>query len=528
MRSLVNTLALSITFLAIVPLLGLLVGLIDPTKNPFIPVTPSFTALFQQSRIFYFMVNTAGLGGIVTILALLLGVWLAWGEQRYDYRGRKVLAVLSLLPMAVPSYITASTLRYSLSPGSWLGEQLGLPIFVGFLPAVIVLTLVTTPYVHLLISAALNRASLAEEEAARSLGCSRWRLFRLVIMPNLRPAIAFSGLLTLLYVISDFGSVAILDTQVLTWRLYQAVEHQQLAQATLLGVVILLLAMPIVMIARWIHTQLSRPQVSNPRMPVRLPLVGWRLVLMYVLHGVVIVLGLGLPAWTLVEWCIGGWLNQLTFASLQQPIMDTLAVGLVGTFITVAAGFLPAWVAARGPNWLGRLIEHGVYITSALPGILLAFGLLLAALLTSRKLGFGGSLYQSLLQSGILLMLGYLMHFIAKAYAGLKTSILLIDQRLLESAKVLGATQVRWLQKVVLPTLLPGIATAFILVFLAIIKELPVTLLLGNAVGIRTLSFRIFDRYQDAFLHDAGLAGLMLLVLSLAIMLLTLRWRHHV
>jgi len=53
-------------------------------------------------------------------------------------------------------------------------------------------------------------------------------------------------------------------------------------------------------------------------------------------------------------------------------------------------------------------------------------------------------------------------------------------------------------------------------------------LLLGGAMGWRTLAFRFFDRYQEAFLHDAGLAGLMLLLFSFILLVVALPWRRHV
>ena len=77
-----------------------------------------------------------------------------------------------------------------------------------------------------------------------------------------------------------------------------------------------------------------------------------------------------------------------------------------------------------------------------------------------------------------------------------------------------------------LPAVAPGAAAAYLLLFLQLVKDLPVTLML-QPIGVQTLSFRVFDRYQDAFLHDAGLAGLALVTVALSGQLATLRWRRH-
>ncbi|MDP6934787.1 MAG: ABC transporter permease subunit, partial [Myxococcota bacterium] len=108
------------------------------------------------------------------------------------------------------------------------------------------------------------------------------------------------------------------------------------------------------------------------------------------------------------------------------------------------------------------------------------------------------------------------------------TGFLLLDQRQVESARVLGATRWKILRRVTLPNLAPSIAVAFLIGFNAIVKELPVTLLLGGATGLRTLSFRIWDRYSESLWHDAGLAGLLLVALAMGPVLLTLSWRRDV
>ncbi|MEC7986881.1 MAG: ABC transporter permease subunit, partial [Myxococcota bacterium] len=103
-----------------------------------------------------------------------------------------------------------------------------------------------------------------------------------------------------------------------------------------------------------------------------------------------------------------------------------------------------------------------------------------------------------------------------------------LDPRQEESAQLLGASPKRWFYTIAMPQLHPSLKAAYLIAFLAIIKELPVTLLLGGATGMKTLAFRIWDRYEEALWHDAGLSGLILLCTSLVLCLITLRWRRHV
>ena len=136
--------------------------------------------------------------------------------------------------------------------------------------------------------------------------------------------------------------------------------------------------------------------------------------------------------------------------------------------------------------------------------------------------------YAWITASGILLLIGYAMRFMAEAFGPLYSGITQLDIRQEESAKLLGASDIKWFHKIAFPLLKPNISAAYLIVFLAIIKELPVTLLLGGATGMKTLAFRIWDRYEEALWHDAGLSGLILLCISLLLCLLTLRWRRYV
>lgn len=522
--------AVLVLVIVLIPLIGLLLGLWAGPQHPFMGASASLADIFRQAGVLKLLVNTVSLAAIVSIFSTLVGLWFAWVEQRAQYPGVKLLGVCNLLPLAMPSFVIALTLRETFAPSSFFGTLFHLPVFSGFVAAAIVLTISTLPYSQLLLSAALKRGSLSEEEAARCLGAAKHSVFWHVVLPKLRPSFAFAWLISILYVISDFGAVAILDTPVLTWRLYQAVGYQQLSQATLLGFVIMVFSIPVLFIARALHgVALEITQVGNPRPTVRHRLQLPTLIATYSLHVLVIGLGVLLPVLTLGLWVYRGWLHQLVFAPILPPIVDTLAVSIPSALGIAVLALLPAWAVARSTGrYSGWLIEQSTYITSCLPGILLAFGLMLTSLFVSRLSTNPAFVYQLILNSGILLFLGYAMRFIAEAYAGLKSAILLFDPRLTEIARTLNTPVWTYLTKVFIPSLMPGLTVAFILVLMNLVKELPVSLLLGSAMGLRTLSYQVYDYYQQAFLHDAGLAGLVILLLSFTLLTLTLRWRRHV
>ncbi|MEE2788908.1 MAG: ABC transporter permease subunit, partial [Myxococcota bacterium] len=114
--------------------------------------------------------KTLGLAITVSIGALINGSWLAWTVSRHAFRGRRVVAALTVMTLATPSYLMAAIVRESFAPAGLLGAIFGLNgQFTGFWPAAVVLTIACTPYVYILMRAAFQECPPAEEEAARCL-----------------------------------------------------------------------------------------------------------------------------------------------------------------------------------------------------------------------------------------------------------------------------------------------------------------------------------------------------------------------
>jgi iron(III) transport system permease protein len=525
MPSIVGTLGISL--LVLVPLLGLLNAIIDRPADPFSGETPTLEQLIHGARVWNLLLHSVLLAVVVAVGSVLAGGWMAWVEYRTHFKGHRWITLLALLPMAMPSYIVAASVRSALSPGGWIGDAFGLPQMTGSIIASLVLIAVTAPLSQLIIGAALQRCSAAEEEAARSLGASPWRVFTSITMPHLRSAIGFSGLIALLYAISDFGAVAVLDMPVLTWRLYSAVEGQEVAKAAVLGAALLLATLPLFVVSRWVRGEFNAHSVANPRQVAPRPLTALPFSISILILMLTVGLGLVIPILTLGSWVAEGLSRNLEFVNPISSVVDTLFAAILGAFVTLLFAWFPAWAVALKQRKKQRagILEDATYVTSALPGVLLALGLMAAALQVTKHLPAGA--YASLLGTGLLLMLGYSTRFVAEVFAPLRVAFLSLDPRQEESARVLGAsTWKRW-RKVTLPALAPGLAVAWVIGFNAIVKELPVTLLLGGATGLRTLSFRVWDRYNESLWHDAGLAGLLLVALALGSVLMTLSWRRH-
>lgn len=507
--------------LAIVPLVALAWTAAFPAPDPFGGPPPGLLDVAQQAGLVGLLVRSVVLALGVSAWVVPLGTALAWAEHRLVFPLRRLLTLTTLLPLAMPSYVLAASVARGLGPSGML------PLFerVSGLPAaVLVIGVVTVPYVQLVVGSALVNGSAAEEEAARALGASPWRVFVDVVLPRIRPALATSMLLAMLYALSDFGAVAVLDTPVLTWRLYQAVAGQELARAAVLGGALLGATVPLFIASRALQGRRTASQVANPRPPARRRASPVEALVVGGTALVVVGLGVVFPVLSLVSWTIEGLREGATFAPLWKPVTHTLFAAAVGTVVTTVLAAVPAVVV--GARRRSGALDPVTYGTSALPGVLLAFGWILAALGLARALP-GTGWYAAWLSSGALLFIGYATRYLAEAYTPMKTTVWRFDRRLLQAHRALGGSPSRFVFRVALPELAPGLAAGALLAFLAILKELPVTLLLGSATGLTTLAFRVWDRSSEALWHDAGAAGLCLLALATLGVLASLSWRRR-
>jgi iron(III) transport system permease protein len=166
------------------------------------------------------------LATVVTAASVTVAVPLAWLTTRTDLPGRRVWAVLTALPLVIPSYVGGFVLVSMLGPRGLLQDALTpfgverLPEIYGLPGAALALTLFSYPYVLLTVRGALRGMDPALEEASRSLGSGSWSTFFRVTLPQLRPAIVAGALLVALYSLSDFGAVSLLQFDSFSREIY--------------------------------------------------------------------------------------------------------------------------------------------------------------------------------------------------------------------------------------------------------------------------------------------------------------------
>lgn len=415
-------------------------------------------------------VRSLVLTGAVTALATVIGVTAAWLVARTDLPGRRLWRVAMVLPLAVPSYVSAFV---------WIEAVPGL---AGFPGAVLVLTLVTFPYVFLPALAALQALDPAHEEVAASLGHGRASIAWRVTVGQIRPSIAAGALLVALYALSDFGAVALMRYEVFTWVIYGA--YRSGFDPTRAAVLSLLLVALAVVLVLWEARVRGRAAVRTgsgvARRGRQVRLGQWRVP---ALLGLSAVLGAAVvvPAASIVVWAVTGAADVLAAGDLVPAIVATLVLAVLSAAACTALAVPVGVLAARHPGRGSRVLERATFTGHALPGIVVAIAMVYV----------GVTLLRPIYQQVPLLVLGYVVLFLPLAVVGARTAVEAVPVRAEEVARGLGASRGAVLRRVTLPVAAPGIAAAAVMVLLSTMKELPVTLLL-HPTGTETLATELW------------------------------------
>jgi sulfate/thiosulfate transport system permease protein len=196
----------------------------------------------------------------VTAVNVVMGPIIAWVLVRDRFWGKALLEVLIDIPFALPTIVAGLVLLSLYGPGSPLGVDIANQrpaVFLAFL-------FVTLPFVVRMVQPVLETLERDVEEAAASLGASRFTTFRRVILPSLMPAIAAGAALSFARGVSEYGSLVLLSgnlpfqTEVTSVRILSSIENNNLASAAAVATVLLVISLVVIVALDVIQRKVAR------------------------------------------------------------------------------------------------------------------------------------------------------------------------------------------------------------------------------------------------------------------------------
>lgn len=462
----------------------------------------------------------------------VLGTGLAWLVTAYDFPGRRAFQWMLVLPMAVPAYIMGfiyiATFDFA-GPVQSFARDIGLAALVfpdirsGW-GAIVVMTLVLYPYVYLLAKAGFEEQSATAIEAARALGASKSRTFFKVALPLARPSIAAGVSLALMEAVADFATVryfnfpTISDGILRTWTgLMDIGAASELAGLLAILMLALLLAERRLRSRRAYHQSKGRTQSSDA-----IQLLGWRKAAAFLTCVAVLIAAFGIPAGQLSIWATSE-LAEMTSSEVRTYVelgVNSLTLAGLAAAVSVALALVMAGMARLQKGRLVQWASRSVNVGYSIPGAVIAVGVIIPLAAFDRTVNewtqawWGVSPGLILTGSLVGLTYAYAVRFMAIAYSSVDSSMDKISPNIVAAARSLGAGPLRSIVRIKLPLILPGLLAGATLVFVDVMKELPITVML-RPFGYDTLAIWVWQMAAESLWSAAALPALAIVVAGL-------------
>ena len=475
---------------------------------------------------------------------LVIGIGTAWLVTMARFPLRGVYEWALLLPFALPAYVLAYTYTGLLDAGGpiqeWLRTDLAMTAVVAWFPdirslagAVAMLTLALYPYVYMLARAAFLEQTAGLLEVSRTLGHGPWRSFVVVSLPMARPGIAAGLSLVVMETLNDYGTVDFFAVDTFTTGIYRTwFGLGEPAAAAQLSAVLMLFVCAVLIAERYsrgggrVHQTTRRTH----RLPGR-TLGGARGLAASGACALPILFGFVLPAlalavWTLdnaaevFDWRYAGFAFNSFFLSALTAVI-AVSVAVIFAY-GIRLGGRPEIVASARLAGLGY----------AVPGSVIAVGILLFSarfdntvdLWARETLGMSTGLIFTGTVAGVIF--AYLVRFMAISIGTVESSLARITPNMDAAARSLGQKPRGVLVRVHLPLMWGSLATACLLVFVDVMKELPATLIL-RPFNFDTLAVRAHQLASDEQLALAAGPALGIVAVGiLPVVLLSRSIRH--
>ena len=438
--------------------------------------------------------NTVRLTVVVSALCTIIGVAAAWLVERTDVPGRRVWAVLLVVPLAIPDFVVSF---------GWASLSTDVS---GFRGAVLVMTLAIYPLVYLPVAASLRNADPALEEVARSLGHGRLRTWWRVTVGQARVAILGGCLLVALVILAEYGAFEILGYQTFTTEIFTEFDLPfNIAAACGLSLVLVVLGLVVLggeAVGRG-RGRASRADRMAQRVTGRHTLGRWKVPALVGLSALV-ALALGVPVASAAYWWVAGAQDVLQGLSILDATWHTALYSACAAAISTLMALPVAVLAIRHRTRARALLERSTYLVLAMPGLVIALSI------AYFSENYAGGLWY---QTAPMLVAAYAIMFFPLALVGVRTSVAQAPPRLEEVARSLGTRRLAVFWRVTRPLVTPGLAASFCLVFLSAVTELTATLIL-HPTGVETLATQ-FWQYQQALAYGQA-APFALLMIAIA------------
>ena len=491
--------------------------------------------------------NTAAVVAAAGAGAFVIGVTLAFMNERTDARLGWAADILPVLPMLVPPVAGAIGWVFLATPVSGflnsgiraVLNHIGVhltegPLHIYSWPGLVfVYMLYLTPFVYLPMSAALRGIDSATEEAARVCGAAPWETMRRITVPSLRPAVGAAllyvvgngfAMFTVPIVIGTQSNITVLPVKIVT---AMTTYPQDLAAALGLGFWVVV----VVGAAWWLQTRLATSgahatiggkgagttlvRLGPWRWPARLAMVGYLCATSVLPFLALLVVSLQ-PFWNpRIVWGslgLGNFRHMIHDSQLGVGLRNSVLLALVTATITIVTTAVVVSIIHGRRSRVGRLVDGVMKVPLVVPHVVFAVGLVLAFAAAPFRLS----------GTFLILALGYLILYLPQAAVQATAAFAQVGAPLREAASVSGAGPGRVFRSVQLPLMVPGLAAGWALLFVLMAGDVTASVMLAGS-NTPVVGFVIVNEWETGTFAGIAALSVIIALVSSAIVLTALR-----
>ena len=463
----------------------------------------------------------------VSFFTFIIGVSTAWLVSTSSFYGRKFFEWALILPLAVPTYIVAiayaGIFDYT-GPiqqfTQWLGFNLGPGFFeiVNIQGVMVIMSFVLYPYVFVLARAWFVNQSSTLLETGRMLGSNPTRTFFTLALPVARPAIVAGLSLVIMEVLNDYGAVKYFGVNTLTTGIFRSwFSLGDIAAAIYMCAVLMAVVFLILGLEKWQRGKARYNENRSGSKPLQRynPSRGKK-VLITLWCSLPIIVGFLLPVLQLINW----WLvsdTRIVDPSFARLVSNSFLLAATTSILGVSVALFLIYSIKLYPFWLMRILGKFSTLGYSIPGAVIAVGIMIPLLYFDHwitnylenywEMGLGFVLSGTLMG----LVFAYIVRFLAVAYYPVEASFRKTSDYFLGASRVLGVPPAKTLRKIYIPLIKTGILSGALLLFVDVLKELPLTLIM-RPFNFNTLATRAFELASDEMVTEAAAPALVIIL----------------
>ncbi len=536
------TLIVIVGFLTVCPVVMLVLGSFSRGFGTFGRFTvEKYVAAYTDPAFAGILVNTAIFTLGSALVATALALFLAYVNTRTNIPGKFLFGVISIIPMMIPHILFAVSWVLLLNPSNgilnrWLMEGFGLSkaLFnIYSLPGMILVEgLLDLPIAYLIIAPAMRSFDVALEESSKVCGASNLRTLTRVTLPVLRPAILAAAILVVVRSLASFAVPSVIGIPgriyVLSTHIYRVIStgfSADYGKASAIGMSALAASILLIYLYRYLTAESSRYVTISSRgfKPTLIDLkrskypifavVGLLSCVLIVLPVVVLFYTSLVPyamvpsarAFSLMSW--KNWSEVLRDPISLLALRNSVTLGLVGATLGIILSIFVAYVIVKVRTRAAGILESLSFLSFSFPGIVIGVGFMWFFVRTP--------LYATIWA----LLIGYIATYLPYGIRPLSSAFVQIHSHLEESSRVCGGSPFYTMRRIIIPLLIPGIVSGWILMATMFVRELTLSVVLSRP-GSEVLAVQILRFSEDGLWGKLSALGMIMIFISTSLVVI--------